>query len=218
VTRSWAGPETASRAGRPPNPAITPLTDDPAWAAWSADALTEARDNGALVINPIVYAEVSAGFDRIEGLDDNLPTEDFQREALPYEAAFVAGKAVLAYRRRGGQKRSPLDTSRGMGAGPHEPGHGCGPSGAVRAWVRARGGRTVGTVPRGTRGCGAAGSSAQPVSGAAGQRRGCGSAARLVGGLVSQPGESAAASQRLVRQRPVSGRSVSGQVNRGGRD
>ena len=83
-------------------------TDDPAWAAWSADALAEARDNGALVINPIVYAEVSAGFDRIEDLDDSLPTEDFQREALPYEAAFVAGKAFLAYRRRGGQRRSPL--------------------------------------------------------------------------------------------------------------
>jgi predicted nucleic acid-binding protein len=84
------------------------VTDDPAWAAWSADALTEARDNGALVINSIVYAEVSAGFDRIEDLDGSLPTEDFQREALPYEAAFLAGKAFLAYRRRGGQKRSPL--------------------------------------------------------------------------------------------------------------
>ena len=84
------------------------VTDDPAWAAWSADALTEARDTGALVINPIVYAEVSAGFDRIEDLDGSLPTEDFQREALPYEAAFLAGKAFLAYRRRGGQKRSPL--------------------------------------------------------------------------------------------------------------
>ena len=84
------------------------VTDDPAWAPWSADALIEARDNGALVINPIVYAEVSAGFDRIEDLDDSLHTEDFQREALPYEAAFLAGKAFLAYRRRGGQKRSPL--------------------------------------------------------------------------------------------------------------
>ncbi|MDQ2739523.1 MAG: type II toxin-antitoxin system VapC family toxin, partial [Actinomycetota bacterium] len=84
------------------------VTDDPAWAIWSADALTGARDNGALVINPIVYAEVSAGFDRIEDLDNSLPAEEFQREALPYEAAFVAGKAFLAYRRRGGQKRSPL--------------------------------------------------------------------------------------------------------------
>lgn len=84
------------------------VTNDPAWAAWSADALSQARDDGELVINPIVFAEVSTGFDRIEDLDDSVPAADFQREALPHEAGFVAGKAFLAYRRRGGQKRSPL--------------------------------------------------------------------------------------------------------------
>lgn len=84
------------------------VTQDPDWAEWSEDALARARDEGLLVINPIVYAEVSIGFDRIEDLDDAVPTDDLRREALPYEAAFVAGKAFLAYRRRGGQRRSPL--------------------------------------------------------------------------------------------------------------
>jgi predicted nucleic acid-binding protein len=84
------------------------VTEDPAWADWSAGALAQARDDGLLAINPIVYAEVSAGFDRIEDLDDAVPADDVQREALPYEAGFVAAKAFLAYRRRGGQKRSPL--------------------------------------------------------------------------------------------------------------
>jgi predicted nucleic acid-binding protein len=84
------------------------VTDDPTWADWSADALAQAKDTGPLVINPIVYAEVSAGFDRIEDLDDALPAGDFRREPLPYEAGFLAGKAFLAYRKRGGQKRSPL--------------------------------------------------------------------------------------------------------------
>lgn len=84
------------------------VTNDPAWAAWSSDALSQARDDGELVINPIVYAEVSTGFDRIEDLDESVPATDFQREKLPYEAGFVAGKAFLAYRRRGGQRRSPL--------------------------------------------------------------------------------------------------------------
>ena len=84
------------------------VTEDPAWADWSAAALAQARDDGQLVINPIVYAEVSAGFDRIEDLDEAVPADDFWREALPYEAGFVAGKAFLAYRKRGGQKRSPL--------------------------------------------------------------------------------------------------------------
>ena len=84
------------------------VTDDPAWSQWSGDALAQARDDGELVINPIVYAEVSVGFDRIEDLDDAVPAQDFRREELPYEAGFLAGKAFLAYRKRGGQKRSPL--------------------------------------------------------------------------------------------------------------
>lgn len=84
------------------------VTEDPAWSEWSADALAQARDDGQLVINAIVYAEVSVGFERIEDLEDAVPADDFQREALPYEAGFLAGKAFLAYRRRGGQKRSPL--------------------------------------------------------------------------------------------------------------
>ncbi len=84
------------------------VTDDPDWAAWSAVALAKARDEGSLVINPIVYAEVSTGFDRVEDLDDAVPPDDFQREQLPYEAGFLAGKAFLAYRRRGGRKHSPL--------------------------------------------------------------------------------------------------------------
>ncbi len=84
------------------------VAEDPAWATWSGDALARARDEGQLVINPIVYAEVSTGFDRVEDLDDVFPAEDFRREGLPYEAGFIAGKAFLAYRRRGGEKRAPL--------------------------------------------------------------------------------------------------------------
>lgn len=89
------------------------VTEDPSWATWSEDALAKARDGGPIVINPIVYAEVSTGFDRIEDLDDALPIEDLQREdlqreALPFEAGFVAGKVFLAYRRRGGEKTAPL--------------------------------------------------------------------------------------------------------------
>jgi predicted nucleic acid-binding protein len=84
------------------------LTEDPTWARWSALALARARDDGRLVINPIVYAEVSVGFDRIEDLDHAVSQDDFQREPLPYQAGFVAGKAFLTYRKRGGQRRSPL--------------------------------------------------------------------------------------------------------------
>ena len=84
------------------------VTDDPAWGDWSADALAQARDDGRLVINPIVYAEVSTGFGRIEDLDETIPASDFEREPLPYQAGFVAGKAFLIYRKRGGVRHSPL--------------------------------------------------------------------------------------------------------------
>ncbi len=84
------------------------LTDDPAWGEWSADALERCADEAVLVINPVIYAEVSVQFDRVEDLDDALPASRFRRDTLPWEAAFLAGKSFLAYRRRGGERRSPL--------------------------------------------------------------------------------------------------------------
>jgi predicted nucleic acid-binding protein len=61
-----------------------------------------------LVINPIIYAEVSIGYARVDHVEAVLPANRFNREPLPYEAAFLAGKSFLAYRRRGGVRRSPL--------------------------------------------------------------------------------------------------------------
>lgn len=83
-------------------------TNDPRWGAWSAEALARAADESVLVINPIVFAEVSVGFDRVEDLEDALPSEVYRRDPLPYEAAFLAGKSFLAYRRRGGRRATPL--------------------------------------------------------------------------------------------------------------
>jgi predicted nucleic acid-binding protein len=83
-------------------------TEDPAWLAWSSEALARAADESVLVINPLIYAEVSIGFDAIEDLDELLPETLFRRDPLPFEAAFLAGKAFVAYRRRGGGKGKPL--------------------------------------------------------------------------------------------------------------
>ena len=77
-------------------------TEDPKWSGWSENALIDAADEGTLVINPIIYAEVSVGFTTIEDLDDAIPPETFARIPLPFEAGFLAGKAFLAYRRRSG--------------------------------------------------------------------------------------------------------------------
>lgn len=84
------------------------VTDDRMWADWSAESLSRAADESTLVINPIIYAEVSVGFRTIEEVENLLPSGDFRRLELPYEAAFLAGKAFLTYRRRGGKKTMPL--------------------------------------------------------------------------------------------------------------
>ncbi len=83
-------------------------TDDARWSDWSAATLSRAADAGRLVINPIVYAEVSVRFTSIELLDEVLPETSIRREPLPFPAGFVAGKAFLAYRKRGGAKSTPL--------------------------------------------------------------------------------------------------------------
>jgi len=84
------------------------MTEDARWLAWSADALEDAADRYRLVINPVIYAEVSIRYSRIEALDAALPKTLLDREPIPYEAAFLAGKAFFTYRRRGGAKGSPL--------------------------------------------------------------------------------------------------------------
>jgi predicted nucleic acid-binding protein len=84
------------------------LTEDPVWFEWSSRALAELVEREVLAINPIIYAEVSISFDRIEDLETSLPEKDFRRAPLPWEAAFLAGKCFVEYRRRGGSRRSPL--------------------------------------------------------------------------------------------------------------
>lgn len=83
------------------------LTEDPHWSSWSTNALAEQGDRDVLAINPIIYAEVSIGFVRIEEIDAALPPPTFHRLALPWEAAFLAGKCFLAYRKRRGSRTSP---------------------------------------------------------------------------------------------------------------
>jgi predicted nucleic acid-binding protein len=83
-------------------------TQDPVWAERSGHLLAEAAEHHQLVINPLIFAEVSVGFERVEELEEALPPDLFRREALPWEAAFLAGKCFLSYRRRGGKNTSTL--------------------------------------------------------------------------------------------------------------
>jgi len=83
-------------------------TEDPRWATWSSDTLSEIAEKAPVAINPIIYAEVSIRYETIEELEEVLPASVFRREPLPYEAGFLAGKAFIGYRRRGGRRSTPL--------------------------------------------------------------------------------------------------------------
>ena len=83
------------------------LLPDPEWEAWSSETLARIADRFPLVINPVVYGEVGIGFRDVETLEAALPPA-FRREPIPWDAAFLAGKSFLTYRRRGGVRRAPL--------------------------------------------------------------------------------------------------------------
>ena len=83
------------------------IGEDDDWLDWSAWMLEEAGTGGRLIINPIIYAEISVRVDTMEELDEEL--EEFvTRRSLPWHAAFLAGKCFERYRRAGGTRTAPL--------------------------------------------------------------------------------------------------------------
>ena len=109
------------------NVIIDVLTEDETWGTWSEAALIDAADRDEIAINPIIYAEIAAGFATIAALDLQLGEAEFRRLALPYAAGFVAGRAFcrispsrrradvsaagfLHWRPRGGRGAHPADS------------------------------------------------------------------------------------------------------------
>lgn len=84
------------------------LTQDPVWYEWSSSQIRSCLEQGALIINPIIYAEVAMGFLDQTNCDQAIPPSLFRRDPLPYQAGFLAAHAYLTYRRRGGIRTSPL--------------------------------------------------------------------------------------------------------------
>ncbi len=84
------------------------LTDDPRWGDWSQRQLDAASLTDRLIINPVIYAELSVGFTRIEDLDAVLATTDVALDPIPRPALFLAGKVFRAYRKGGGAKTGVL--------------------------------------------------------------------------------------------------------------
>jgi hypothetical protein len=84
------------------------VTDDPNWADWSVAALEAASLSGPLLINDVVYAELSVRYGRIEDLDAFLEKAGLEIAPVPRTALFLAGKAFTEYRKAGGSRRGVL--------------------------------------------------------------------------------------------------------------
>ena len=70
------------------------LGEENIWSAWSAATIEAAGNTGRLIINPIIYGEVSVRFSSVEALDDALPAAAFSRERLPFSAAFSCRQSI----------------------------------------------------------------------------------------------------------------------------
>ena len=98
--RSWPSCAATTPILVDSNVILDLATVDSVWAEWSAVAIARFVNEAVLVINPLIYAEISVRYESVE--------DAFRRDVLPYEAAFLAGKSFLTYRRRGGRRTSPL--------------------------------------------------------------------------------------------------------------
>ncbi|MFN3752250.1 MAG: type II toxin-antitoxin system VapC family toxin [Thiobacillus sp.] len=90
------------------NVLVDVLEDDPDWADWSIDQLRAQSKIHPLLINPIIYAELSLTFSRVEALDRAIESMGLALKELPRPALFLAGKAFALYRRKGGKKSNVL--------------------------------------------------------------------------------------------------------------
>jgi predicted nucleic acid-binding protein len=81
---------------------------DPHWLVWSRQQLKAAVLRGALMINPVIYAEFSYRYNDIVEVDRILPETEFRREGLPWLGSFLAAQAFRKYRQSGGEQEQVL--------------------------------------------------------------------------------------------------------------
>ncbi len=90
------------------NVLVDVLQDDPAWADWSVQQLRAQSQVHELLINPVIYAELSLTFDSVTELDDAIGGMGLKFHEMPRAALFLAGRAFLKYRRGGGTRTNVL--------------------------------------------------------------------------------------------------------------
>ncbi len=82
------------------------LNDDPVFADSSQAWIDHWSQTKVPAINQIVYAELAPLYSQSSELDKDLCR--FEKLSLTYEAAFLASKAFLKYRKNGGVRTTVL--------------------------------------------------------------------------------------------------------------
>ena len=90
------------------NVLVDVFENDPDWADWSIEQLQSQSKVHRLIINPIIYSELSLTFSSVESLNQVLDDMELRMLEIPKPALFLAGKAFVQYRRRGGTKHNIL--------------------------------------------------------------------------------------------------------------
>ncbi len=81
---------------------------DPHWLSWSREAFIDVVEEGPVLVDQIVFAEVSIGYPTPEECELALAVQGVECVPIPWPAAFLAGRAFASYRQRRGSKLAPL--------------------------------------------------------------------------------------------------------------
>ena len=84
------------------------LSDDPRWSEWSLRQLAQRAATGPVIINEIVYAEMSARIEDQAEVERALQDFDLRFDRVPMRALFLAGKSYRHYRSSGGIRTGVL--------------------------------------------------------------------------------------------------------------
>ncbi|MFN3672106.1 MAG: type II toxin-antitoxin system VapC family toxin [Bosea sp. (in: a-proteobacteria)] len=84
------------------------FTNDPDWASWSREQLERAAARSQLLVNDVIYSEISVRFPSLEAVDDALDRAGIVLAPMPRAALFQAGKACRRYRAAGGSRTGVL--------------------------------------------------------------------------------------------------------------
>lgn len=90
------------------NVLVDVLQDDPQWADWSIRQMRAQASIHQLVINPVIYAEISLSFSTLEALEGVVATLGLEVREVPRAALFLAARAFAQYRKRGGSRLQVL--------------------------------------------------------------------------------------------------------------